>query len=48
MFDFIEGKVVSVKPDRVIIQVGGLGFSVKVPIRVSHYINKDKDILLYT
>jgi Holliday junction DNA helicase RuvA len=48
MFDFIEGKVVSVKPDRVIIQVGGLGFSVKVPVRVSHYINKDKDILLYT
>lgn len=48
MLDFIKGKAVTVKPDRVVIQVGGLGFSVRVPFRISNNIPKDEEVLLYT
>lgn len=48
MLDFIKGKAVTVKPDRVVIQTGGLGYSVKIPMRISKYINKDEEAQLYT
>lgn len=48
MFDFIKGKAITVKPDRVVIQVGGIGFSVRVPIRVTQTIRKEEDVQIYT
>lgn len=48
MFDFIRGKVVTVKPDRLVIEVGGIGFSIRVPFRVSQEIRKEEDVQVYT
>lgn len=48
MLDFIRGKVVKVKPDRVVVDVGGLGFSVKIPLRISDKISGNEEISLYT
>lgn len=48
MFEFIKGRVVTVKPDRVVLQTGGLGFSVRVPLRLSQYIQKEQEIKIYT
>ncbi|MGB9709976.1 MAG: Holliday junction branch migration protein RuvA [Thermodesulfovibrio sp.] len=48
MLDFIKGKAVTVKPDRVVIQTGGLGYSVKIPVRIARYINTGEEIQIYT
>lgn len=48
MLDFIRGRAVTVKPDRVTVLIGGMGFSVKIPIRVSKNIEKDCEVTLYT
>jgi len=48
MLDFIKGKIIAVKLDRVIVQTGGFGHSIKIPLRVSRDINTDDEILLYT
>ncbi len=48
MFDFIKGRVVTVKPNRLVLQVGDLGFSVRVPFRVSQYIQREQNIQIYT
>lgn len=47
MFEFIKGKVVTVKPDRVVLQVGGIGFSVRVPLRASQHIQKEQEVKIY-
>jgi len=48
MLDFIKGRVINVKPDRVVVQVGGLGFLVKIPLRVSQNIRKEDEVQIYT
>lgn len=48
MFEFIKGKVVTVKPGRLVLQIGGIGFSVRVPLRLSQYIQKEQEIKIYT
>ncbi len=48
MLDFIKGRVISVKPDKIVIQTGGIGYSVKIPIRISRYINRDEEIQIFT
>lgn len=48
MLDFIKGKVITVKPDKIVIQTGGIGYSVKIPIRVSRYINRDEETQIFT
>lgn len=48
MLEFIKGRIVTVKPGKVVLQVGELGFSVRVPIRLSQYIQKEQEIKIYT
>jgi len=48
MLDFIKGKAVTIKPDRVVIQTGAVGYSVKIPLRIAKYINRDEEIQIYT
>lgn len=48
MLDFIRGKTVTVKPDRIVIQVGSIGLSVKVPIRVSQLISREDEVQIFT
>lgn len=48
MLDFIKGKAVVVKPDRIVIDIGGIGFSIKIPLKLSSQIKKDENVLLYT
>lgn len=48
MFEFIKGKVVTVKPGRLVLQIGGIGFSVRMPLRLSQYIQKEQEIKIYT
>lgn len=48
MLDFIRGKVFKVKPDRVVIDVGGLGFSVRIPVRLSEKLSDTEEVFLYT
>lgn len=48
MLDFIKGKAVTVKPDRIVIQTGGVGYSVKIPLRIAKYINLDEEVKVYT
>ncbi len=48
MLDFIKGEAVIIKPNKVVIEVGGIGFSVKVPFRVSQQIQKKDEVQLFT
>lgn len=48
MLDFIRGRVASLKPDRVVIDIGGLGLSVKIPLRVSESLTEKDEVFLYT
>ncbi|GAQ95069.1 Holliday junction DNA helicase RuvA [Thermodesulfovibrio aggregans] len=48
MLDFIIGKAVTVKQDRVVVQTGGIGYSIKIPVRLSRYINTDEEVQIYT
>ncbi|MEN2995211.1 MAG: Holliday junction branch migration protein RuvA [Thermodesulfovibrio sp.] len=48
MLDFIVGQVIAVKPDRVVIQTGGIGYSIRIPLRISKYINKNEEIKIFT
>ncbi len=48
MFEFLIGKIVSLKPDKLIIQVGSIGFGVKIPLKVSQFIKEGQEIQIYT
>lgn len=48
MIDFLTGKIVSVKPGKLTIQVGSIGFSVKIPLRTSQILRSDQEVRIYT
>ncbi|MCS7215565.1 MAG: Holliday junction branch migration protein RuvA [Thermodesulfovibrio sp.] len=48
MLDFIEGKVIKVKPDRITIKTGGIGYLIKIPIRISKNLSEDQEIQIFT
>ncbi len=48
MLSFMRGKAVEIKPDRLVLEVKGFGFSIRIPIRVSQFIHKEDDVKIYT
>lgn len=48
MLNLVQGKIISVKPDRVVVKVGQLGLSIRIPIRISKEINENEEFLFYT
>lgn len=48
MFEFLRGKVVSLKPDKLIIQVCSVGLGVRVPLKISQLIKEGEEIQIYT
>ncbi|MCX7988083.1 MAG: Holliday junction branch migration protein RuvA [Thermodesulfovibrio sp.] len=48
MFEFLKGKIVSLKPDKLIIQVGSIGFGVKVPLKINQFVRNGEEIQIYT
>ncbi|MEN2986093.1 MAG: Holliday junction branch migration protein RuvA [Thermodesulfovibrionaceae bacterium] len=48
MLNFIKGKVLSVKPDRVFVQVGQVGLLIKIPLRISKDLKENEEFLFYT
>lgn len=48
MFEFLKGKIVSLKPDKLIIQVGSIGFGVKVPLKIVQFLKNEQEIQIYT
>ncbi|MCX8034387.1 MAG: Holliday junction branch migration protein RuvA [Thermodesulfovibrio sp.] len=48
MFEFLKGKIVSIKPDKLIILVGSIGFGVKVPLKTFQFVRNEQEIQIYT
>jgi Holliday junction DNA helicase RuvA len=48
MIEFLKGKIVSLKPDKLIIQIGSIGFGVKVPLKIFPLLRNEQEIEIYT
>ncbi len=48
MLEFLQGKVVALKPDKLTIHVGSVGFGVKIPLRLAENIRIGQDLQIYT
>jgi Holliday junction DNA helicase RuvA len=49
MIDYIKGKIITKKPTSVVVDMGGFGIKVDIPISTSEYIGeKDDEVKLFT
>lgn len=48
MLEFLQGKVVYLKPDKLTINVGSLGIGVRIPLRLAEKIKVGEEVQIYT
>ncbi len=48
MYDYISGKLVEVNPAEAVIDVGGVGYYIRIPVTTFEKIQNDESVKLYT